>query len=89
MKIIGVSLGVWKFHRPNLFRVLMREEQKVTTTNECIVIRGCIDAGIGNAPPGSYGRTFEHRRLRVGDRVMLSADESERLATSGAVKVVS
>ena len=89
MKIIGVSLGVWKFHRPNLFRVLMREEQKVTTTNECIVIWAAYTR-IGNAPPGSYGRTFEHRRLfRVGDRVMLSADESERLATSGAVKVVS
>jgi hypothetical protein len=63
---------------------------EVTTTKECIVIRGVIDAGIDNAPRFSGGRTFEHRRLhRVGERVMLSADESERLATLGAVKVIS
>ena len=57
-------------------------------TKEAVVIRGCIDAGIGDAPPGSYGRTFEHRRLfHVGERVTLPADEVVRLARSGAVKL--
>jgi hypothetical protein len=59
-------------------------------TKECIVIRGCVERNIANAPSGSGGRTFEHRRLfRVGERVMLSSDESERLVRSGAVKAVS
>lgn len=56
---------------------------------QVVVVRGTVDRGIGNAPPGSCGRTFEHRRLyRVGEIISdLSADEAERLVRSGVAKV--
>jgi hypothetical protein len=59
-------------------------------TKQVVVIRGCIDAGISDAPPGSSDRTFEHRRLyRVGEIISdLPADEVVRLTRSGAVKAV-
>jgi hypothetical protein len=59
-------------------------------TKEVVIIRRCIDAGIGDAPPGSGGRTFEHRRLyRVGETISdLSADDAERLVRSGVAKLM-
>jgi hypothetical protein len=61
----------------------------VETKQVVVVVRGTVDRGIGNAPPGSGGRTFEHRRLyRVGETISdLPADEAARLARSGVVKV--
>ena len=57
---------------------------------QVVVIRGSVDAGINDAPPGSGGRTFEHRRLhRVGDRIWLTPDDCARLVSAGAVKAVS
>ena len=56
---------------------------------EVVVIRGCVDAGISNAPPGSYGRKFEHLRLyTVGQTVSLPESEAKRLAALGIVEPV-
>ena len=53
-------------------------------TKDVVVIRGCVECNIADAPPGSGGRTFEHRLLyRVGETVTLEASEAERLAKAG------
>jgi hypothetical protein len=66
-----------------------------------LVLRGIVDVPdtspaalaeqrlIERQAPGHGARTFKHRRLfHVGERLMLSAGDAERLARAGVVEIV-
>jgi hypothetical protein len=56
---------------------------------EAIVVLGCVETTVNNAPAGSGGRALERRRLfTVGERVTLPTAEAARLAKLGVVKLV-